>query len=134
MGQSIEGRSRELLEAPNFCQVATIRKDGTPHVVSTWVDVEDNTILLNSAEGRVWPANARRDPRVTLMVLNGENPYEYLSIRGRVVGDTHEGADEHIDKLAMKYMGEETYPFRTETEQRVIFKVEPERVHHYGGG
>ena len=133
MGATLEGRSRELLEEKNFCLVATIRKDGTPHVVPTWIDVDDGRILLNSAEGRVWPENLRRDPRVTLTVFDHENPYEYVSIRGRLTEDTHDGADEHIDKLAMKYMGKETYPFRKEGEQRVIFQIDPERVHHYGG-
>ncbi len=133
MAESISGRSRELLEAPNFSQVATIRPDGTPHVVPTWVDVEDDRVLLNSAEGRAWPSNLRRDPRVTLSVQNMENPYEFVSIRGRVVEDTHDGADDHIDKLAMKYLGKERYPFRSEGEQRILFKVEPDWVHHYGG-
>ena len=133
MAESISGRSRELLEAPNFCQVATIRRDGTPHVVPTWVDIEDNRVVLNTAEGRAWPSNLRRDPRVTLSVQNMENPYEFVSIRGRVVEDTHEGADEHADKFAMKYLGKERYPFRAEGEQRVLFKVEPDWVHHWGG-
>ena len=134
MAEPIEGRARELLEAPNFCHVATLRSDGSPHVNPVWVDVEDNLVVLNSAEGRAWPANVRRDPRVTLNVMNLENPYEYVEIRGRVVDDTHEGADEHIDRMAMKYLGEERYPFRAEGEQRVIFRVEPERVYHAAPG
>ena len=134
MAEPIEGRVRELLEAPNFCHVATLRRDGSPHVNPVWVDVEDGLVVLNSAEGRAWPGNVRRDPRVTLNVMNLENPYEYVEIRGRVVDDTHEGADEHIDRMAMKYLGEERYPFRAEGEQRVIFRVEPERVYHAAPG
>ncbi|MDP8944115.1 MAG: PPOX class F420-dependent oxidoreductase [Actinomycetota bacterium] len=134
MAEPIEGRARELLEAPNFCHVATLRRDGSPHLNPVWVDVEDGLVVLNSAEGRAWPANARRDPRVTLSVMNLENPYEYVEIRGRVVEDTHEGADEHIDRMAMKYLGQETYPFRAEGEQRLILRIEPERVHHYSPG
>ncbi len=132
MPDTLDGRKRELLEAPNFCNVATILRDGTPHVVPTWVDVEGDQIWLNSAEGRLWPKNIRRDPRVTLTILDQENPYEFVSIRGRLVEDTHDGADEHIDKLAKKYMGVDTYPLRKEGEQRVIFKIQPERVIHYG--
>ncbi len=132
MPETLEGRGRELLEAPNFCIVATILKDGTPHVVPTWVDVEGDLVRLNSAEGRLWPKNIRRDPRVTLTVLNQENPYEFVSIRGRLVEDTHEGADEHIDQLAKKYMDVDTYPLRKEGEQRVTFKIQPERVIHHG--
>ncbi len=132
MPATLEGRSRELLEAPNFCLVATLLKDGTPHVVPTWVDVEGDLVRLNSAEGRLWPKNIRRDPRVTLTVLNQENPYEFASIRGRLVEDTHEGADEHIDRLAKKYMDVDSYPLRKEGEQRVTFKIQPERVIHHG--
>ena len=134
MAESIEGRARELLEAKNFGQVATIRRDGTPHVVATWVDVEDNRVVLNTAEGRAWPQNLRRDPRVTLNVMNLENPYEWVEIRGRMVEDTHEGADEHIDKMSQKYLGQVPYPFRAPGEQRVIFRIEPERVNHYSAG
>ena len=130
MATSIEGRARELLEAPNFSSIGTIRRDGTPHIVPTWVDVEDDLVVLNTAEGRAWPANLRRDPRITLAVINRENPYEFVSIRGRMVEDTHDGAFEHIDKMAMKYLGEEKYPFLQPGEQRIIFRVEPENVRH----
>ncbi len=133
MPDTLEGRARELLEAPNFCLVATLLKDGTPHVVPSWVDVEGDLVRLNSAEGRLWPKNIRRDPRVTLTVLNQENPYEFVSIRGRLAEDTHDGADEHIDRLAKKYMGVDSYPFRQEGEQRITFEIEPERVIHHGG-
>jgi PPOX class probable F420-dependent enzyme len=130
MAETIDGRVAELIEDKNFVQVATIRKDGTPHVVPVWVDHEEGKVVLNSSEGRVWPANLRRDPRVTLNVVNQENPYEYVEIRGRMVEDTHEGADEHIDKLAKKYMGVDEYPGRFPGEQRIIFRIEPERVRH----
>lgn len=99
MSESIEGRSRELLESPNICHVATIRKDGTPYVVPTWVDVEGDRVVLNTADGRLWPKNLRRDPRVTLTVSPTDNPYEYLTIRGRVAEESKDGAEEHIDKI-----------------------------------
>lgn len=132
MAEAIEGRARELLEAPNFCQVGSLRKDGSPAVTPVWVDVEGDLVVLNTAEGRAWPANVRRDPRVNLTVMNQENPYEFISIRGRVVEDTHDGADEHIDAMAMKYLGEEKYPFRSEGEVRLKMKVEAEAVKHFG--
>ena len=132
MSANIEGRDRELLEAPNFCHVGTIRPDGTAQVIPTWVDVDDGQVLLNTAEGRAWPENLRRDPRVTLTVMNLENPYEWVSIRGRMVEDTHEGAEEHIDRMAMKYLGEERYPYLQPGEQRIIFRIQPERVSSYG--
>lgn len=89
MAERIEGRVRELLEGPNFAAVATLQEDGSPAVNVTWVDVADDHVVLNSAEGRRWPANLRRDPRVTVTVINHESPYEYAQIRGRLAGETH---------------------------------------------
>ncbi len=133
MAETIEGRARELLEAPNFVAVATNREGGAPDVKVVWADVEGDRVVLNSAEGRKWPERLRKDPRVTVTVVNHENPYEYAVIRGRLAEDTHEGADENIDKLAKKYLDKDTYPFRQEGEQRVIFRIEPEHVAVHGG-
>lgn len=133
MSVKIEGRAQELLQAKNFCNVASLRADGTVHGVPVWVDVQDGRPVLNSAEGRSWVRNLERDPRVTLTVQNLENPYEYLEIRGRVSERTHDGADAHIDSLAKKYMDADSYPFRQPGEQRVIIRVDPEHVHVSGG-
>ena len=133
MSATIEGRSEELLQAKNFCNVSTIRSDGSVHTAPVWVDLQDGRPVLNTAEGRAWPRNLERDPRVTLTIQNMENPYEYLSIRGRVAERTQEGADAHIDAMAMKYLGQDTYPFRQPGEQRVIIRVDPEYVHVWGG-
>jgi PPOX class probable F420-dependent enzyme len=133
MSEPIEGRAEELLQAKNFAHVSTIRSDGSVHTAPVWVDVQDGRPLLNTAEGRAWPRNLERDPRVTLTVQNMENPYEYLEIRGRVAERTTEGADQHIDALAKKYMGVEEYPMRRPGEQRIIIKVDPERVKVWGG-
>jgi PPOX class probable F420-dependent enzyme len=133
MSVKIEGRAEELLKGKNFAHVATLRKDGSVQSAPVWVDVQDGMPVVNSAEGRAWPRNLERDPRVTLTVQNMENPYEYIEIRGRVAERTHEGADEHIDSLAKKYMGVEEYPMRQPGEQRVIIRVEPEHVRAFGG-
>jgi PPOX class probable F420-dependent enzyme len=132
MGATIEGRGEELLKGKNFCHVATLRADGSVHGVPVWVDVQEGRPVLNTAEGRTWPRNLERDPRVTLTVQNMENPYEYLEVRGHVAERTHEGAGEHIDALAKKYMGVERYP-RQPGEQRLIIRVEPEHVKVWGG-
>jgi PPOX class probable F420-dependent enzyme len=129
---SIESRSEQLLKAKNFCHVGTIRKDGTPHIVPVWVDTDGGEVLLNTAKGRAWITNAERDPRVTLTVQNFENPYEYVTIRGRVAEVTHEGADEHIDALAKKYLDKDTYPLRQPGEVRLKVRIVPEYVHHNG--
>ena len=133
MAEKIEGRARELLEAPNFAAVATNREGGAPDVKVVWADVEDDQVVLNSAEGRKWPERLREDGRITVTVINHENPYEYAVIRGRLAEDTHEGADENINKLAKKYLDKDEYPFRQEGEQRVIFRIAPEHVTVHGG-
>jgi PPOX class probable F420-dependent enzyme len=132
MSEQIDGRAEELLKAKNFCHVSTLRSDGSVHTAPVWVDVQDGRPVLNTAEGRAWPRNLERDPRVTLTVQNLENPYEYVEVRGRVAERTHDGADAHIDSLAKKYMGVEEYPLRQPGEQRVILRVEPEHVHVFG--
>jgi PPOX class probable F420-dependent enzyme len=133
MSPAIEGRAEELLKGKNFVIVSTLRPDGSVHAVPTWVDVQDGKPTLNTAEGRAWPRNLERDPRVTLTVQNAENPYEYVTIRGRVADRTTDGADAHIDALAKKYMGVDSYPLRKPGEQRLIVRIDPEYVHVYGG-
>ncbi len=133
MSVRIEDRAEELLKAKNFCHVATLREDGTVHCAPVWVDVQDGLAVLNTAEGRAWPRNLERDPRTTLTVQNLENPYEYVEIRGQVAERTHDGADEHIDSLAKKYLGVDDYPYRQPGEQRVIIKVAADRCRVYGG-
>ncbi|HEX4483506.1 MAG TPA: PPOX class F420-dependent oxidoreductase [Solirubrobacteraceae bacterium] len=129
MSATIDGRAAQLLEAKNFCNVSTLRKDGSVQTAPVWVDVQDGLAVLNSAEGRAWPRNLERDPRVTLAVQNMENPYEYVEIRGTVAERTTDGADEHIDAMAKKYMGLDSYPLRQPGEQRVIIRVQPEHIY-----
>ncbi len=133
MSAKVEGRAEELLRAKNFCHVSTLRADGSVHAAPVWVDVEDGVPLLNTARGRVWQANLQRDPRVTLTVQNLENPYEYVEVRGRATEPSTDGADASIDALAKKYMGVDEYPLRQPGEERVIIRVEPERVKVHGG-
>ncbi|UGS35485.1 PPOX class F420-dependent oxidoreductase [Capillimicrobium parvum] len=133
MAAQIEGRAREILEAPNMAHVATLRADGSIHGVVAWADVEDGHVTLNSARGRIWPTNLERDPRVTITVANAENPYEFVSVRGRVAKESDEEGHDHIDALAKKYLGVDEYPFHQEGEQRVKFYVEPEKVTVQGG-
>ena len=128
MSVKLEGRSAELLKDRNFANVATLRADGTILDVPVWVDEQGGRAVLNTAEGRAWPRNLERDPRVTITVQNHENPYEYVTITGHVAERTHEGADEHIDALAKKYLGEDKYPLRRPGEVRVIYEIEPTSV------
>ncbi len=126
----IPAEAQHLLGGKNFAHVATVMEDGSPQVSPVWVDSEDGLVIFNTAEGRLKPKNLRRDPRVAISITNPENPYESLLIRGRAVELTHEGADAHIDALANRYMGVDEYPMRQPGEERVIVKIEPERVQH----
>ena len=129
----MDTQAAELLQAPNFAHISTLRKDGSPHAALVWVDVEGDNVVLNSAEGRAWPANLRRDGRITILVADKENPYRYAMIRGRLAGEDHETADAHINAMAKKYLGQDEYPFRQPGEQRVRFTIEPEHVSVHGG-
>ena len=131
---TLEARDRELLEAKNFCDVSTLREDGTIHTVPVWVDVEGDTVVLNTERNRAWPKNLRRTGHTTLTVLNYENPYEYLTITGPVAEETTEGALEHIDAMAKKYIGQDKYPFHQPGDERVIFRIAPDRVARHSAG
>ena len=120
---------RKLLERPNHAVVSTLNEDGSVHSTVVWVDVEDGRLAVNSAVGRTWPDNLARDPRITVVVYDEDNPYDYVEVRGTVTSST-EGADGHIDRLAKKYLDADRYPFRREGEQRVSFFVDAARVRH----
>jgi PPOX class probable F420-dependent enzyme len=119
---------KELFEQSNIGHLATINEDGTPQVTSVWVDVEGDQILVNTAEGRNKVRNIRRDPRVSVEVVDQQDPYKTVSVQGRVVEMRKQGADQHIDSMAKKYLGQDKYPFRQPGEERIILKIEPEKV------
>ncbi len=116
---------RLLSEGKNMATIATVMPDGSPQATAVWIDTDGENVLFNTAEGRVKTDNLRRDPRVAVCILNADNPYEQVTVRGRVVAMTHKGADAHIDSLAKKYLGLDEYPNRQPDEQRVIVKVAP---------
>jgi PPOX class probable F420-dependent enzyme len=123
-------KARKLFEDPNYLFVGTINKDGSPQVTPVWTDVANGHIRFNTAVGRAKERNLRRDPRVGLSITARENPWEKADIRGRVV-DFIEGeeADQNIDDLSEKYIGQRPYPWRNPEEKRVIVVIEPERVY-----
>lgn len=118
----------DLFSKRAFADLATLMPDGSPQVTPVWVDLIDGHIIVNSAVGRLKDRNVRRDPRVAVAISDPDNPYRHLAIRGRVVEVTQNGADDHINKMAKKYLGKDVYPFRQPGEQRVIYKIKPERV------
>ncbi|MEU4565689.1 PPOX class F420-dependent oxidoreductase [Micromonospora sp. NPDC023956] len=113
-----------LLNEPQLAHVATIEADGTPHVTPVWVDTDGEHVIFNTAKGRVKHRNMERNPVVAISVSDRTNDYRTLWIKGTVELTT-EGADEHIDRMAKKYLDKETYPFRKSGEERVIVRVTP---------
>ena len=122
----------DLIQQPAFANLATLMKDGSPHVTPVWFDYDGEYVRINSAKGRVKDRNMRNNPRVALSIMDPKNPYRYLEIRGRVTEITEEGADQHIDRLAKKYLNVDSYPHRSAAEVRVLYKVTPEHVSTMG--
>jgi PPOX class probable F420-dependent enzyme len=103
--------------------------DGAPHVSTVWLDVDGEEVLVNTGEGLVKTENVRRDARVAISVFDQQDdPYEQVVVRGTVVDITPDGADEHIDRLANKYLGVDSYPWREPGEQRLILRIRIDRV------
>jgi PPOX class probable F420-dependent enzyme len=124
-------RIREFFEGKNFAFLSSLMKDGSPHVTPTWVDIEDDNILINTALGRIKQTNISRDPRIALSIIHQDNQYEMVTIRGKVTEQiTGDVAEKHIDKLARKYINQDKYPRRSRNEQRVILKIKPEKIFH----
>jgi PPOX class probable F420-dependent enzyme len=121
-----------LTTKPAFAHVATLNADGSPQVTPVWVDFDGTHVLFNTAKGRVKAKNLAREGRVALSIADPENAYRYLGIQGHVVEMTETGSDAHIDKMAKKYLGKESYPFRTPGEVRIIVKIAPDKVHANG--
>jgi PPOX class probable F420-dependent enzyme len=125
----IDDNSVKLLREKNFAFLATVDVKGRPQVTPIWIDTDGDYVLLNTALGRVKQKNTQRDPRVAVAVLDMSDPYRYAAIRGRVVEQIPgQVAEDHIDKLAKKYLGKDKYPFRQAGEKRVILKILPEHV------
>ncbi len=119
---------RDLLSKQAFGYLATLMPDGRPQVTPVWCDDEGEYLLVNSAKGRRKDLNMRHDPRVAISIVDPEDPYRYVEIRGRVVDITEEGADAHIDRLAKKYLDLAKYPYRRPGEVRVIYRIKPEHA------
>ena len=132
MSKAIPDKYRDLFNKRSFASLGTLMPDGRPQVTPVWVDLDGDHVIFNSAKGRQKDRNVRRDPRVALAIIDPENPYRYLEIRGRVVEITEEGADASIDKLAKKYLGVDKYPYRQPGETRVIYKIQPEHTNMMG--
>jgi PPOX class probable F420-dependent enzyme len=118
----------DLSQKKTFAQLATIMRDGSPQVTPVWWEYDGKHIVINSAKGRTKDLNMRRNPNVALSIQDPENPYRHLSLKGKVVEITENGADAHIDKLSKKYTGKDVYPNRRPGEVRVIYRILPEKI------
>jgi PPOX class probable F420-dependent enzyme len=129
----------KFFKGRNFAFVATINKDGSPQVTPTWIDIEkeenvendggsNGIIVINTVEGRIKHKNVLRDPRVSISLTDGNNPYSMVTIKGKVIEEVTRGADEHIDKLAKRYLNIERYPGHSSSMKRVILKIKPEKI------
>lgn len=127
---AIPDEAKHLFEDKEMAHVATLNADGSPQVSAVWIALDGDLITFNTAEGRLKPKNLRRDGRVAISIADEENPYENVMIQGKVVELTNDGAEDDIDALAKRYLDADSYPFRQDGEERVIVKIEPEKVNH----
>jgi PPOX class probable F420-dependent enzyme len=117
-----------LTEKKAFAHIATVMADGSPQVTPVWFLYDHGKFIVNTVRGHVKDRNMKRNPHVALSIVDPDNPYSRVSVRGKVVRTTEEGADASIDALAKKYMGVDTYPRRSANEVRVIYEIEPTSV------
>jgi len=121
----------DLFERKSFAHFATKMPDGTPHVTPVWVsyDADRGHVLVNTARGRRKERNVANDPQVGVEIMDPDDPYRYVSVRGAVVEVTEDGAIEHIDELTRRYFGEDEYPHKGEERgPRVTIRIAPDAV------
>jgi len=132
--KTLNERQAALFTGRNWGVIATIREDGSPQATPVWIDYDGADVLVNSARGRTKVKNIERDPRATVTVLPAEDQQSgYVMVSGPATV-VAEGALEHIDMLAKKYLGEDKYPYLGTGEERVIIKIHPERIDGFGAG
>ena len=128
MSNVIPEKYLDLFQKPAFASLGTLMPEGRPQVTPVWCEFDGQHVIFNSARGRQKDRNVRRDPRVSMALIDPENPYRFMEIRGRVVEITEEGADAQINKLAKKYLGVDKYPYGQPGEVRVVYKIKPEHA------
>ena len=121
-------QAKEMIDKKTFAHVGTLAPDGSPHVTPVWIDRDGDEIIINTAEGRLKPKHLRKDPRVSISMTDPDNPYSTVTVRGHVEEITEEGADEHADAMAKKYLDQDKYPFRQPGEQRLKVRIKPDKV------
>jgi PPOX class probable F420-dependent enzyme len=128
MAAVLSTESLALIDRPIIAHLATIDSKGRPQITPLWIDHDGNDILVNTAEGRAKAKNMQRDPNVGISLVDPQNAYAVVSLRGVVTDITTDGADAHIDALAKKYMGVDKYPNRSDDEVRIKVRISPEHI------
>ncbi|MCL4446647.1 MAG: PPOX class F420-dependent oxidoreductase [Actinobacteria bacterium] len=128
MADKLSGKARALLERPVIANLATLLPDGSPQLTPLWIDVDGDDLLINTAKGRAKARNIERDKRVAVSVVDPNDPYNTVVVRGSVVDITTEGADAHIDSLAKKYLGVDEYPMRQPGEVRIKARIRTDKI------
>lgn len=121
-----------LTEKKAFANIATLQPDGSPQVTPVWFDYTKGVVRVNTAKGRVKARNMSVGSKVALSILDPDNAYRYIQIRGTVTGETTDGAVAHIDSLAKKYLGKDVYPWHSDKETRVIYEITPSAANTMG--
>jgi len=127
MAATLSKTARALVERPVIANVATVDHEGRPQVTPVWIDLDGDDLVFNTAKGRIKTVNLDTNPHVAVSIVDPDNSYNVVVVRGRVEG-TEEGADAHIDSLAKKYLDVDTYPMRKPGEVRVIYRVHADKV------
>lgn len=122
----------DILKAKSFANLATVMPDGTPQVTPVWVDFDGQHVVINSARGRQKDRNIERNGHVSVAVADPGNPYRYIQVRGEVVSAETDGAVDHINAMAKKYLGVDEYPGLTDKETRVVYRIRPDSVQTMG--
>ncbi len=117
-----------LFQLRNLAYVGTLSKDGSPHITPVWAEMVNDLILINTFEESAKIRHITKDKRIALSVVEQNNPFNMVSIKGKVVEQTSEGADEHLKKLAKRYLGIGKYYYRKPNHKRVIVKIKPEKI------
>ncbi len=122
-----------LAKGPNLATTVTVMPDGSLQALPTWVDTDGEHILINTEPDRQRFKNIERDPRIAVLIVSRDNPWDFAEIRGRVVDTiTGEAARNHIDELSRRYVGTD-YQNPIGPRGRVILRVVPQKVNTAAG-
>jgi PPOX class probable F420-dependent enzyme len=127
LSTTLSAKAKALIDRPIIASVATVDAEGRPQLTPVWIDRDGDDLVFNTARGRAKTSNLERNPHVAVSVVDPDDPYNVVVVRGQV-SETEDGADAHIDSLAKKYLGVDSYPMRQPGEVRVKFQVQADKV------